>query len=149
MEHKLSKDEIAYFYELLYKYEYDSHGGYQDKKVKSLICGDLVLDDNHKDGENICSKKKNILQFTPFGKTNCWAILNHTRNAFAHGNIQSVDGDTSFLIQDYSDKSKRQICNMLALVEKDKFYKLIEVINDTRKKTIKRNKTTKSKKTKK
>ena len=38
---------------------------------------------------------------------------------------------------------------MLALVEKDKFYKLIKVINDTRKKTIKRNKTTKSKKTKK
>ena len=58
MEHKLSKDEIAYFYELLYKYEYDSHGGYQDKKVKSLICDDLVLDDNHKDGENICSKKR-------------------------------------------------------------------------------------------
>lgn len=147
MGHKLSKDEIAYFYELLYKYEHESHAGYQDAKVMEKIGADIALDDNHREVDNIANAIRNTLQFTPYRNNKCWAILRHVRNAMAHGNIQSVDGDTSFLIQDYSDHSKRQVCNMLALIEKDKFYKLIEAVNETR--NNKRKKNAKSKKLKK
>ena len=133
MEHELNKEEIAYFYELLYKYEHESHAGYQDDKVIEKIGGEINLDDNYKKGCNISTEKKNVLQFTPYRKNKCWAILYHTWNAFAHGNIQSVDDDKYFLIKDYSDKSKRQVCNMHALIEKEKFYRLIKTINETRK----------------
>lgn len=140
MDHKLSKDEIAYFYEFLYKYEHESHAGYQDGKVEAIIGESLSIDDNHKNGDNISIIIGNTLQFTPYKNNKCWAILHHVRNAFAHGNIQSVDNGKCFLILDYSDKSKRGKCNMLAKIEKDKFYDLVSVIEGTRKKPQKQKK---------
>ena len=133
MMHKLSKDEIAYFYELLYKYEYDSRAGYQDDKLDTSVDADVSLDDKHQKNDNITVSIDNTLQFTPYYNNKCWAILYHVRNAFAHGNIQSVDNDNSFLIQDFSDKKKRQKCNMLAKIEKTKFYDLIKAIESAKK----------------
>ena len=133
MTHNLSKEEIAYFYELLYKYEHESHAGYQDKEVEAKMGSDVLLDDNHQLGNNISTPIENTLQFTPYRNIKCWAILYHVRNALAHGNIQSVDNDKYFLIRDFSDKSKRQVCNMLAKIEKKKLYELINAIEDTRK----------------
>lgn len=147
MEHLLNKAEIAYFYELLYKYEHESHAGYQDKKVIAEVSGDITLDDNHKNDENLTNIQGNVIQFTPYHKNKCWAILYHVRNAFAHGNLKSKD--KFFLIKDYSDKNKRERCNMLALVEKEKFYKLIRVMNDTRKIPSNKKKDKSSKKRKK
>ncbi len=146
MTHNLSKEEIAYFYELLYKYEHESHAGYQDKEVEAKMGSDVLLDDNHQLGNNISTPIENTLQFTPYRNIKCWAILYHVRNALAHGNIQSVDNDKYFLIRDFSDKSKRQVCNMLAKIEKKKLYELINAIEDTRKNPRKNNKSKKVKK---
>lgn len=93
----------------------------------------MTLDDNYERNGNITDTIENTLKFSPYQNNKCWAILHHVRNAFAHGNIQSVDDDKLFFIQDFSDKSKRQKCNMLTKIEKDKFYKLVDTINLTRK----------------
>lgn len=97
----------------------------------------MTLDDQHKDGENITVKKENCLQF-PQRKYICRSILNHVRNAFAHGNIQSIENDTVFLIQDYSDGRNRTTCNMLGIINKQYFYELIDAMEKTRKKTSKK-----------
>ena len=133
MGHGLTHNEIAYFYELLYKYEHETHAGYKDEEVVKRLEHDLILDDNYERNCNITGTIENSLKFTPYYNNKCWAILYHVRNAFAHGNIKSVDGDKYFLIQDYSDKGKRQKCNMLAKIEKNRFYMLIDIINTTRK----------------
>lgn len=141
MTHNLSKDEIEFFYNLLYKYEHESHAGFQDKEVEKLICSKVALDDKHKDSENITIEKKNCLQF-PYRKYRCRSILNHVRNAFAHGNIQSIENDSAFLIQDYSDRN-RTTCNMLGIINKKDFYELIYTMEKTRKKVKKNKKTSK------
>ena len=45
MTHNLSKDEIEFFYNILYKYEHESHVGYQDKEVEAKMGSDVILDD--------------------------------------------------------------------------------------------------------
>ena len=97
----------------------------------------MALDDNHTDVENITTEKKNCLQFTN-RKYKCRSILHHVRNAFAHGNIQSIDNDSAFLIQDYSDGRNRTTCNMLGIVNKKYFYELIDAMEKTRKVTKKK-----------
>jgi hypothetical protein len=139
MTHNLSKDEIEFFYNILYKYEHESHAGYQDKEVEDLVGSKVTLDDNHTDAENITSEKKNCLQF-PNRQSKCIAILYHIRNAFAHGNIMSIENNTEFLIQDYSDKKVRSKCNMLGIINKKDFYELIDVMEKTRKKSKKEQK---------
>lgn len=132
-DHKLTKEEICSFYELLYKYEHESHAGYKDEEVVKKLKNDLIFDDNYEPKGNIIGEVENTLKFSPYRNNKCWAILYHVRNAFAHGNIKSVENDKYFLIQDYSDKSKRLKCNMLAKIEKEKFFDLIDIINATRK----------------
>ena len=139
MTHNLSKDEIEFFYNILYKYEYESLAGYQDKEVEKMIGSKVALDDNHTDVENITTEKKNCLQF-PKRQSECKAILNHIRNAFAHGNIVSIENNTEFLIQDYSDKKVRSKCNMLGIINKKDFYELIDAMEKTRKKARKNKK---------
>lgn len=141
-KHNLSKDEIEFFYKILYKYEHESLAGYQDKEVEKMIGSKVAFDDKHKDGENITTEKKNCLQF-PFRKYICRSILNHVRNAFAHGNIQSIENDSAFLIQDYSDGKKRSTCNMLGIINKKDLYELIDVMEKTRKGAMKTKKTNK------
>ena len=133
MKQTLNKDEIEFFYNLLYKYEHESHAGYQDKKVLKAIGNNIIIDDKHEKNEIISIEKTNCLQFTPYHNCKCWAILYHVRNSFAHGNIQSIEKDTTFLIRDYSDKGKRTKCNMLGIVKKSNFYELIDAIEKTKK----------------
>lgn len=142
MTHNLSKKEIEFFYNILYKYEHESLAGYQDKEVEKLIGSKVTLDDKHKDGENITTEKKNCLQF-PYRKYKCRSILNHVRNAFAHGNIQSIENDSAFLIQDYSDGRNKTTCNMLGIINKKDFYELIDTMEKTRKKVNNSKKTSK------
>lgn len=144
MEHKLNKDEIAYFYELLYKFEHGSRAGYQDDILDAMIGKDDILDDNHQKKDNISIATENTIHFTPYYNNKCWGILYHVRNAIAHGNIKSVDEDRYFLIQDFSDRSKRQMRNMYTKIEKDKFYHLINVIEKSRKIPSEGNKMSKS-----
>jgi hypothetical protein len=142
MTHNLNKDEIEFFYKILYKYEHESHAGYQDKEVEKMIGSKVTLDDVHKDSENITTEKKNCLQF-PHRQNKCITILNHIRNAFAHGNIQSIENNTEFLIQDYSDKKVRSKCNMLGIINKKDFYELMDAMEKTRKGAKKTTKTNK------
>lgn len=147
MNQTLTESEILFFYNLLFKYEHESKAGYKDDEVEEQM-GDMVqLDANYKDGDNITDEQMNCLKFSPYRKNKCWAILRHIRNAFAHGNIQSVEGDTAFLIKDYSDRSKRSKCNMLAKIDKQIFYNLISTIEEVRdkKRMRKRNRKGKSK----
>ncbi len=128
----LSEKEVKFFYDLLYKYEHGSHAGYQDGKVLEEIQGVIELDDNYNKECNITRKAINEIKFAPYRNNKCWAIQYHIRNAFAHGNIKSVDNDTAFLIQDFSDKSKREKCNMLCYIEKGNLYTLIRIMEETR-----------------
>ena len=131
MNHNLNKEEKAYLYELLYKFEYGSRAGYQDDKLDTMIA-DVAINDNYKKKDNIAAAPDNSLHFTPYYNNKCWAILYHVRNAFAHGNIESVDNDKMFLIKDYSDRKNRQVCNMYAKIEKEKFYRLINAIEKSK-----------------
>lgn len=137
MTHHLSKNEIEFFYNILYKYEHESLAGYQDKEVEKLIGSKVTLDDKHKDGENITTEKKNCIQL-PYRKYRCRSILNHVRNAFAHGNIYSIENDSAFLIRDYCDGRNRTTCNMLGIINKKNFYELINAMEKTRKVTKKK-----------
>lgn len=131
MELNLSNKEIAYFYDLLYRYEHESHAGYNDDEMIKKV--DVIIDDKYNQNDNIACEKINTIKFSPYYNNKCWGILYHVRNALAHGNIESVTEDNCFLIKDYSDKRKRQKCNMLAKIEKEKFYQLIKAIETTRK----------------
>lgn len=84
----------------------------------------MTLDDKHMDGENITTEKKNCLQF-PYRQNKCKTILNHIRNAFAYGNIQSIEKGLEFLIQDYCDGKKRSTCIMLGIINIIFFYELM------------------------
>ena len=130
---KLSSDEILYFYDLLLKYEHESYTGYQEKKVLEKFEGKIGFDDQHTKQENITQETDDCFRFTPFAHNKCAAILYHVRNSFAHGNLQSIDNDTKFLIKDYSDTKKRQKCNMLGIISKELFYELVDFMNKTRK----------------
>ena len=90
MSMNLTKDEIEYFYRLLYKYEHESHAGYKVNKVLEIVGNEVTLDDQHEYGDNITNIKQDCLQFSPYRKNKCWAILFHVRNAFAHGNIEKL-----------------------------------------------------------
>lgn len=138
MEQTLNKEEIEFFYQLLYRYERESHAGYQDETVLGLIGSKIEIDDMHNDKENISTEKDNCLQF-PHRRFKCLTILYHIRNAFAHGNIESIENGSTFLIKDFSDKSKRSKCNMLGKIDKNLFYELIGIMESTRKKTNKNN----------
>ena len=135
MKQSLNKEEIFFFYNLVFKYEHESHAGYQDDKVVEEIGSEVVFDYNHRNGECITKEMDNVLKFTLYHNNLCWAILYHIRNSFAHGNLQSVDNDTFFLIKDFSDKSVRKKCNMLGKIEKNKLYRLIDIIEQKRNKT--------------
>lgn len=138
MRQTLNKDEIEYFYNLLFKYEHEpSYAGYQDARVLDAIGSKIEIDDNHEDDENIINEKNNCIQYHR-RRYKCRAILRHVRNAFAHGNIQSVDNDSAFLIKDYDDPQGRTKCNMLAKAKKDYLYELIDVMESTRKKSSKK-----------
>lgn len=134
----LSPKEILYFYDLLLRYEYESYTGYQDKEVFKKVGGKIIFDDKHVQGENITQETDECFRFVPFGQTICGAILYHIRNSFAHGNLQSIENDTKFLIKDYSDKKKRRKCNMLGKISKIELYALVDIMNKTRKKSNKK-----------
>ena len=57
----LSKEEILYFYNLLYKYEYDSYFGFQDEKALKLVGDKISFDDKHVHGENITQETDKCL----------------------------------------------------------------------------------------
>lgn len=133
---KLSDEEILYFYRLLHDYEHGYLKGYNEKKFLKLINPIVKTDDHYPRGTNtnITIVKDNLLSFTPYGRTQCKGILYHIRNSFAHGNLYSVSNGSKFLIQDYSDRTKRQKCNMLGLIDKEKFYSMIVAMKSTKKK---------------
>lgn len=132
MKTSLTEPEIAYFYNLLFDFEHVKPIGYTDCKVEKEIGEKIILDNEHDKDENITNPILNRIQFAPYYWNKCSGILGHLRNAFAHGNITSVDNDKNYLIKDFSDKSKRHKCNMLAYVDKNRFHNLINVMLKTR-----------------
>ncbi len=131
METTLNEAEIKFFYDILYNIEHEKPIGYNDRKVEKRIGEEVKMDNKHSEDENLTTPQLNVFQYSPRYWNKCSGLLGHPRNAFAHGNIDSVE-DNKFLIKDFSDKSKRSKCNMLALIEKTKFYNLIEAMKDTR-----------------
>ena len=133
MKQNLSNEEIVFFYNLLFRYEHETLAGYKDDDVMRVIGSKIVIDDNHTDDEILSYVKDNCIQYA-YRKNKCRAILRHIRNAFAHGNIQSTEKYSVFIMKDYDDPSKRKKCNMLAKVNKGYFYELIDAMESTRKK---------------
>lgn len=128
---KLNESEILYFYDFLYEYEHGILKGYNEKKFLKKVANLVGIDDQHEKGGNITTSIDNCLQFSPYGQTKCMGILYHVRNAFAHGNLYSINNDSEFLILDYSDKKKRLKCNMLGKIEKQRFYDMISAMKST------------------
>lgn len=131
---KISDEEILYFYNFLYEYEHDgSHAGYKPALFLQELGNLVIVNDNYDKKANINKLEQNNLHFTPYNKNLCWAIMYHIRNSIAHGNLYSTCDGQSFLIFDYSDKEKRSRCTMSGKVEKTKLYKLLSLIQKTRK----------------
>lgn len=137
-KNKLNDKEIIYFYNLLVEYEQTSiFTGLQERPFLNAIEGIVTIDDHYDRYDrsvNITEATKNCFKFTQYGSNVCHGILHHVRNSFAHANLYSTDDDKSFLIQDFCDKKIRSKCNMLAYIDKQTFYKVIQSIKDTRRK---------------
>ena len=122
----LEKEEMSFFYEILFLYENDdNHKGYDIRFLSKELRSKIDLKGKR---TNITAPKaKNTLCYT--GSTVIADLLRHVRNAFAHCNIGSSINSLTFTF--YDEYQRR--CTMAGSMDKAIFYSLIKEIKKTRK----------------
>ena len=135
----LSKNEVQYFYYLLYILErVTKYKGFNisrtDAKVRNLV----DLNPNYTDKESVPKpSNKNAINYR--GKSNhSRYLLKHIRNSFAHGLLESRGDDFYFLDippGKENESNLEAVASMIGTVNKEVFYELIEAIFNTNKLT--------------
>ncbi len=123
---RLDKEEMDFFYQILYQYENEeNHKGYNLRYLSKDLRSKINL--KGKQTNITAPKAKNTLYYS--GSTVIADLLRHVRNAFAHCNIGSSKNSLTFTF--YDEYQGR--CTMAGSMDKAIFYSLISEINKTRK----------------
>lgn len=131
----LSESEIQYFYNLLYILERETkYEGFNIQKIKPSTKKMIQLNgDFGKDVSVTKPNKKNVLNFRGKNKKTKH-LLKHIRNSFAHGLIESR-GNYFYLLdlpsENIPEQFREKYANMIGIMSKNVFYKMIKAVLNT------------------